>query len=265
MRSPHGAATGVAVAAALAALAGCASPNGADDRLQVYAASSLTEAFRDLAVAYEEAEPGIEGVALTFSGSQVLRLQIEQGARADVFASANPEHVEALAAAGLVDESRVFAANELVVITPLDDPAGIAHFEDLPRARRLVIGTDQVPVGAYTRYALRRADALHGPAFSDSVLARVVSEESNVRLTRAKVELGEADAAIVYRTDAQASERVRRVPIPPEANVRAEYHIGLLSEAPHPEAARSFVAFVLSDRGRTILSRYGFVVDAPRP
>lgn len=261
-RPPRAAALGPVVAVVV--LAGCAGEAVEERALHVYAASSLTEAFREMEAAYEAADPGVD-VALTLAGSQVLRLQIEQGARADVFASANPEHIDALVRAGLIDERRAFAANELVVVTPLGDPAGIERFEHLPKARRLVIGTPNVPVGIYAREALRRADALFGAGFADSVLARVVSEESNVRLIRAKVELGEADAAIVYGTDARASDRVRRVAIPAAANVRAEYHIGVGREASDPERARAFVAFVRSGDGRAILARHGFLVDAPGP
>ena len=91
-----------------------------------------------------------------------------------------------------------------------------------------------------------------------SVLARVASEESNVRLVRAKVELGEADAAVVYRTDTVATERVRVIDIPPDANVSADYSIGIVDDAPSPELAEQWLAFVLSEEGRRVLAGYGF-------
>jgi len=226
--------------------------------LSVFAASSLTEAFLELERGFEAANPGVD-VALTFAGSHVLRLQIEQGASADVFASADESHMTALVRAGSVSQEQVFAHNELVVITPRDNPAGLESFNDLPRASRVVIGAENVPVGIYTRECLRRASERIGPEFASKVREHVVSEESNVRLVRAKVELGEADAAIVYRTDAVASERVRLVSIPEELNARADYYIGQLGRTSRPELARRWIAYVRSEDGRSILSRRGFV------
>ena len=228
--------------------------------LAVYAASSLTEAFRELETVFEQAHPGTD-VAVTLAGSQVLRIQIEQGAPADVFASADPEHLHALVDAGLVREGRVFANNELAVIVPSDNPAGIESFEDLLRARRLVLGTPDVPVGRYAREALAGADSLVRPGFEAAVLSNVVSEESNVRLARAKVELGEADAAIVYLTDAAGSDRVRTVPIPDPMNVHAEYLIGVVERAGRSPLADAWIDLVLSAAGRAVLERHGFVVE----
>ncbi len=237
---------------------GCSS---AEERqhLAVFAASSLTEAFLDLEGRFEESNDGVD-VAVTFAGSQVLRLQIEQGAPAQVYASANRAHMAALVDAGLVQESQVFVHNELVVVVPRDNPAGIETFSDLPRAQRLVLGAENVPIGAYTRQLLRRAAARYGADFESTVRSRIASEESNVRLVRAKVELGEADAAIVFATDAASSTRVRTVPIPADLNIRADYEIGLVGPLAHPEVARRWIAFVRSDEGQRILASHGFVL-----
>jgi molybdate transport system substrate-binding protein len=189
----------------------------------------------------------------------VLRVQIEQGAPADVFASADPEHMRALVEAGIVAESRVFAHNELVVVVPPDNPADIETFLDLPRARRLVLGTRGVPVGRYARAVLSAVDSLLRPGFSDAVLEHLVSEESNVRLARSKVELGEADAAIVYRTDAAASDRVRTIAIPDEVNVRAEYVVGVVARDGASPVAEAWLSAVLSPEGQAIFERHGFV------
>ncbi|ACY16803.1 molybdate ABC transporter substrate-binding protein [Haliangium ochraceum] len=254
-------------ALALGLGSGCArdAEPDATPTLQVFAASSLTEAFDALARGFERAHPGTR-VALSFAGSQVLRLQIEQGARADVYASANGAHMDALRAAALLGASEVFAHNQLVVITPRDNPAGIERFADLARAERLVIGADTVPVGVYTRALFERAasDARPGlgPDFAAAVRAHVVSAESNVRLVRAKVELGEADAAIVYRTDALASERVRVVPVPAELAAPAGYHIGVLANAAHADAARAWLAYLGSHEGRATLRAHGFSAPA---
>lgn len=230
--------------------------------LSVFAASSLTESFQELERGFERSHPEID-VQISFAGSQVLRLQIEQGAAADVFASANEDHARALEEAGLLAPSRTFAHNELVVIVPRDDPAGIETFADLPRAERLVVGTDAVPVGAYARQLLQRAEHRLGPEFSAAVQSHVVSKETNVRLCRAKVELGEADAAIVYRTDAVASERVVAVPIPEDLGVRASYPIAAVNGSTHPAEATAFIDYVLSEEGRATLDRHGFTTDAP--
>ncbi|MSR20540.1 MAG: molybdate ABC transporter substrate-binding protein [Gemmatimonadetes bacterium] len=228
--------------------------------LSVYAASSLTDAFSELETTFEAAHPDID-VSVTYAGSQILRLQIEQGAPADVFASANPEHMEALVDSGLVAESRVFVQNELVIIVPLDNPAGIESLEDLPEASRLVIGTANVPVGRYTRDVLRLAAPSLGEGFEAIVLSRVASEESNVRLARAKVELGEADAAIVYRSDAGSSDRVRVIAIPSEFNVIADYPIGVLRRTTVPATAGAWVDLLMSPEGRAVLARHGFIVE----
>jgi molybdate transport system substrate-binding protein len=228
--------------------------------LAVLAASSLTEAFQDLERGFESDHPNVD-VKLTFAGSQVLRLQIEQGATVDVFASANESHMQSLVASGHIAAPRLFARNELVVIVPPSNPAGIDAFADLGKASRIVIGTDSVPVGIYTRQVLDRATGELGDEFVAGVRRHVVSEENNVRLVRAKVEMGEAEAAVVYRTDAASSDRVRVVSIPSALNVRASYPIGTGVRAPHRREAEEFVAFVISATGREMLRRRGFVTE----
>jgi molybdate transport system substrate-binding protein len=259
MRSPRWAISTAAAALATSTLiaAGC-SGGAPSSQLTVYAASSLTEAFGDMETLFERAHPGID-VAITFAGSQVLRIQIEEGAPADAFASANPEHMQALVDAGLVRSARVFAHNELVLIVPSDDPAGIETFDDLPDAERLVLGTAEVPVGRYARRVLAAADSLVRPGFEAAVMRHLVSEESNVRLARSKVELGEADAAIVYRTDAALSDAVRTIPIPKTLNVRADYLIGVVAGGASSDLADAWIATVLSPEGQAVLERYGFL------
>lgn len=252
----------LALLALLALASGC-EPRGAsasEVTLVVFAASSLTEAFQELERGFEREHPGVD-VRLTFAGSQVLRLQLEQGAAADVFASANPQHMQALIDGGHITDSQIFARNELVVIVPEDNPAGVTRFEELGGASRIVIGTERVPVGVYTRQVLARAKEALGEDFAATVRGHVVSEESNVRLVRAKVELGEADAAVVYRTDAASSRRVRVVPIPDALNARASYPIGALARSPRRAEAAQFIDYVLSPAGRAALARHGFVTE----
>jgi molybdate transport system substrate-binding protein len=238
-----------------------ASPSApaAPARLVVFAASSLTDVFNDLEQSFEAANAGVD-VALSYGGSQVLKLQISEGAPGDVFASADDAHMRALVGAGLAQPSQTFAHNELVIVVPTDNPAHIAKLEDLARAQHLVIGAASVPVGSYTRELFARASAAYGASFEKDVLSHVVSEESNVRLVRAKVELGEADAAVVYRTDAAASTKVAQVALPPELNVRASYPIAVLTKAAQPELARRWVSHVLSPVGKAALESRGFLV-----
>jgi molybdate transport system substrate-binding protein len=229
--------------------------------LNVYAASSLTEAFGELEAAFESAHPEVD-VAVTFAGSQVLRLQIEQGAPADVFASANVEHMQALVDSGLIEESVGFARNDLVIIVPPDNPARIEEIGDLAHAERLVLGTANVPAGRYAREVLRRAAPSHEEGFEAIVMSRVVSEESNVRLARSKVELGEADASIVYRTDARSSDRVLVIEIPRDLNLIADYPIGIVESTGMRAAAEAWMELVSSPEGRAVLERHGFILPS---
>jgi molybdate transport system substrate-binding protein len=230
--------------------------------LTVFAASSLIDAFSEIKRAFESANPDLQ-VTVSNAGSQVLRVQIEHGAPADVYASANAWHTSSLRESGVLSEVSVFARNALVLVVPTDNPADLRSLSDLPRAQRLVVGNPDVPIGAYTRRLLDRASQHFGPAFGRSVSERVVSLENNVRLVLAKVELGEADAAIVYRTDAASSDKVLTIELPEDLNVLAEYHHGVVTRSERRSAARRWNAFVLSPAGQAILVRHGFVAVAP--
>jgi molybdate transport system substrate-binding protein len=182
-----------------------------------------------------------------------------------VFASANVEHMQALVDSGLVRESAVFAHNDLVIIVPPDNPAGIEEVGDLAHAERLVLGSANVPVGRYAREVLRLAAPSHEEGFEAIVMSRVVSEESNVRLARSKVELGEADASIVYRTDAGSSDRVRVVEISRDLNPIADYPIGIVASTGMRPAAEAFLELVGSPEGRAVLERHGFILPSGAP
>jgi molybdate transport system substrate-binding protein len=241
---------------------GC-QPAQADNKpreLLVFAATSLRESFGALAGAFEKEHPGWK-VTLNLAGSQELRAQIEQGAPADVFASADLKHMAALEAAKLALPSRIFASNEPVVVAPIG--TALQKFTDLPRAQRIVVGTPEVPIGAYTLQVLDKAAVRLGDEFKTDVLAHVVSHELNVRQVLAKVTLGEADAGVVYRTDALAAkDQVRLLPIPPELNVMAEYPIAVIQASRHIKEAQAFVALVASARGAQELNAAGFRAPA---
>jgi len=222
----------------------------------IYAASSLTEVFAELSEDFEHSHPNVD-VQLTFAGSQVLRLQIEQGATVDLFASANTDHIQALVDAQLIATSQVFTENEIVVIVPSQNPNNIVDFDDLSTASRIVIGTKNSPIGAYTHAVLESARNQFGDPFVAHIRAHIVSEESNTRLVRTKIALGEADAAFVYKTDAIA-DGLRSIPIPESINVRAQYPIGTIANASHPVEAAAFVDFISSQQGRRVLQQHGF-------
>ena len=238
-------------------------PEAGPTTLTVFAAASLADAFEDLAVDFEATNPGLD-VILNFGASQALRTQIEEGAQADVFASANREEMKALVDAGLVEESGtpIFARNLLVVVLPADNPAGVKDLHDLARPGiRLIVADPAVPAGTYTRRLLDSlaGDREWGVSFRDALLANVVSEEESVRAVLAKVALGEADAGFVYASDAVSQPALVRLDLPAEHNPVAEYPLAALRASPHAGAASDFIGFVLSASGQQILERHGFI------
>lgn len=236
-----------------------ASRTPAPERLTVYAAQSLAESFTAIARAFEAEHPGVR-VELNLGGSSALATQIEEGAPADVFASADAPQMQRVVVRGLASEPRVFARNSLVVAVPADNPAGIEEVRDLAQAGvQLVLAADDVPIGRYARQVLAGVAQQAGdPEFERRVLANTISRESNVRAALAKVEIGEVDASIVYRTDVATTRAVRVVEIDPTVNVRAEYPIAALRDARNPERARDFVEYVVGPQGRRILHDAGF-------
>ena len=230
--------------------------------LVVFAAASLREAFGSLGSAFQAAHPGTT-VTFHFAGSQELRTQIEHGAKADMFASADQRHMQALRDAHSVEAARIFAQNEPVVAVSQEGSAKISAFSDLPKAARIVIGAPEVPIGRYTLQILDRAEKKLGVSFRSAVEARVVSRELNVRQVLAKVSLGEAEAGIVYRSDVPSARgAVSLVAIPRELNVIAEYPIAPVVACAEPELAREFIALVLSPDGQSALKKAGFSVNA---
>ena len=236
--------------------------------LNVYAAASLTDGFRELGQMLERAHPGL-AVRFNFAGSQQLALQIAQGAPADVFASADQRWMSHVGAQGLLATAPViFARNRLVVVVPRGNPARITGLEDLARRGiKLVIAAAAVPAGRYSREALTKlAQATGYPeGYERRVLANVVSEEETVKSVVVKVQLGEADAGVVYRSDVTPSvaRDVRVFEIPDPYNPVASYPIAVLKGAAQAEAAREFVMLATSARGQAVLQRHGLLPPAP--
>lgn len=228
--------------------------------LTVFAAASLTDAFTEIGANFDAANAGVT-TTFNFAGSQALRTQIQEGAPADVFASANNKEMTALIETSFItaESSQVFLSNQLVVILPANNPAGIDSLEDLASAgNKIVFAAEEVPVGKYTREALDKMNASFGSDFKDKVLANVVSNEDNVKQVVAKIQLGEADAGIVYTSDAVAAPELQRIEIPADLNVIAKYPIAPLVESANADLAQAFVYYVLSDEGQAILQKWGF-------
>ena len=239
----------------------------AQSTLTVYAAASLTDAFRDLGRTLEAAHPGLI-VQFNFAGSQQLALQIEQGAPADVFASADQRWMSYASEKRLVEgESAIFARNRLVAIVPRTNPARIGGLADLARkGTKIVVAAEAVPAGKYSREALENLSAAPGfpPEYARRVLANVVSQEENVKAVVAKVQLGEADAGLVYRSDVTpaVSRYVRVFEIDDPYNVVASYPIAVLKGAKNAAAAKWFVDLVSSAAGQQVLQRHGLLPAA---
>ena len=251
-------------AAPPAAVAPTAAPKPAQVELTVFAAASLTESFGELAKQFEAAHPGVK-VLLNFAGSQQLSAQLVQGAPADVFASANTKEMLTAINGGVVvsDTQKTFARNRLTVIFPKDNPAKIATLADLAKpGLKLVVADKAVPVGQYTLDMLGKMskDPAYGADFQAQVLKNAVSYEADVKGVVSKVSLGEADAGVVYTTDASsAADKLGSLTIPDQFNQIATYPVAALAKAPQPELAQQFIALVLSDAGQQLLKGYGFI------
>lgn len=246
------------VLGALLAL-GPASGSARAENVTVFAAASLTDAFTELGRLFD-ARTGHK-TTFQFAGSQVLRTQLEQGARADVYASASAAQYAPLVAPNLAEPGRTFARNRLVIVAPKGS-AKVRTLRDLASGGvKIVFAAPNVPVGSYTRQVLDALgkDRAYGPDFPRRVLANAVSEETNVRQVALKVQLGEADAAFVYTTDVTPTLRplVRQIGVPTRFNPPIEYPIGATRGASN--AGRQFVAFVLSPEGQRVLRKWGFL------
>jgi molybdate transport system substrate-binding protein len=256
---------GLRLVAALVGLVGAAAPAPRDAHapLTVFAAASLTDAFRELGRRLEQERPGLT-VTFNFAGSQQLAVQLEQGAAADVFATADQRWMSYAQEHGLVaGDPQVFTRNRLVVIVPKTNPARIAGLADLARrGTKIVLAVEAVPAGKYSREALHNLASASGfPANYDTrVLANVVSQEDNVKAVVSKVQLGEADAGIAYRSDITpaVSRYVRAFDIPDQYNVVASYPIALVKAAKNQEAAEAFISLVVGEEGQRVLRQNGF-------
>ena len=230
----------------------CGNPRGGAQPVVVFAAASLMEAFSGLEQAYEP-RVSDRDVRLSFAGSHVLRMQVEQGAQVDLLATADLRHLDSLQTRGLVSPPVPFAVNRLAVVVNEEGLEHIQNLEDLLVLDRIVLGSAEVPVGQYARQML----SLCGDELASGVMGRVVSFEDSARLVRAKVELGEAQAAVIYQSDLVGSRGIREIRIPEHCRVSPVYGISLAQTA-KTEAAEDFLALLRSDVGLEILRGHGF-------
>ncbi|HJT37519.1 MAG TPA: molybdate ABC transporter substrate-binding protein [Actinomycetota bacterium] len=244
------------LASSLLAAPACSSAAAGTRQITVGAAASLTNVFQEIGAAFERAHPG-DRLRFTFSSSDGLATQIQEGAPIDVFASAAPKWLDAVSKEPGVLARATFARNGLILIAPRANPARIVRFADLARAGvRLVLAAPGVPAGDYARQALAKSGL-------DAALKNVVSDEQDVEGVVGKVMSGDADAGIVYATDVTpaVSRSVLTFDLPANDNVVAEYQIGVVSGTSSPALARAFMAYVLGP-GEQLLERAGFGAPA---
>jgi molybdate transport system substrate-binding protein len=222
--------------------------SGTSTELRVFAAASLTAAFTKLGGEFTGAHPGVK-VTFNFAGSQALATQIQQGAPADVFASADTTNMDKVK--NLVGTPQVFASNLLEIVVAKGNPKSVNGLADLARRDlKVVLEAPTVPAGKYARQAL---DAQH-------VTVHPVSLEDNVKAVVTKVALGEADAGIVYVTDVKAGgDTVEGVAIPKDQNIPATYPIAVVKASKHPQDAQAFMDLVRSAQGQQVLGSFGFL------
>jgi molybdate transport system substrate-binding protein len=257
-------ALGAGLAAVSLLIAGCGSSsstnsagptNSVDAKLSgaviVFAAASLNGAFDKLGSQFEQAHPGVT-FKFNYAGSSSLATSLTQGARADLFASANTTNMQTVQNADLLAASPTnFAHNKLEIAVIKGNPMHITSVSDLTNSDvKVVVCQRDVPCGAYSAEVFKKA----------GVTVKPVSEETSVTGVVTKVSLGEADAGIVYTTDVKAAaDKVTGVPIPDDQNVTADYPIAPLKDAPNSAAGKAFESYVLSPEGQQVLTSYGFL------
>jgi molybdate transport system substrate-binding protein len=222
--------------------------SGSSNELKVFAAASLTAAFTELGRQYAAANGG-DKVTFNFAGSQALATQIQQGAPADVFASADLANMDKVK--DLVGTPQSFASNLLAIVVEKGNPKGVKTLEDLASPDlKVVLAAEQVPAGKYAKQILDKAGVSVSP----------VSQEDNVKAVVTKLSLGEADAGIVYVTDVTAGgDKVEGVDIPDDQNVTATYPIATVKATKDQAGAEAFMDLVLSAEGQQVLKKYGFL------
>jgi len=229
--------------------------------LTILAASSLIDAFGELGKTFEKQNEGVE-VKQSFESSSTLLTQIQQGAPADVFASAAQEEMDTAVKDGLVaGKPEVFVKNREIIMVPNDNPADITEFRDVADPGvKLALAQKDVPAADYAIEILGKANAQYESDFKKDVLSNVVSREADVRASVNRVVVGDADATFGYKSDytIDIRDRVKVISIPPDLNIIATYPIAALKDAEDPELAKKWVELVTSKEGQRVLTKWNF-------
>lgn len=230
--------------------------------LQILAAASLKGALDQAQVAFEAAYPGTK-LTISTDSSAALETQIEQGAPADVFLSADSSNPKKLVDAGLAAGAAVtFAKNKLTIIVPTDNPAGIAVPADLAKPNvKLIAAGDEVPISRYAKLLIDNlaAKSPNPDAFKAVVATNTATKVENVTAIVAQIELGQGDAGIVYVTDAAASSKVKTIDVPADVNVPATYAGVVVKASANVAAAQAFLSWFAGPDGQAILATLGFL------
>ena len=221
----------------------------ASGTVTVFAAASLTESFTSLGRQFEAAHPGTT-VKFNFGASSSLAENINQGAPADVFASASPKNMQQVVDADGASDSKTFARNVMQIAVPPDNPAGVREVTDLARSNvKVALCQPQVPCGAVAQQVFENVN----------ITVKPVTQGADVKAVLTTVQLGEVDAGMVYRTDVRAAgTKVKGIEIPADQNASTSYPIAALTEAPNPAGGAAFVDYVLSPDGEKVLEQAGF-------
>ncbi len=237
---------------------------GAEGELIVYTAASLTGVSHDLGSAFESMYPGTK-ITFNLAGTQTIKNQIQMGAYADVFMSASTRYTNELMGGGYLvnDTVRKFTSNYIVIIVPSGNPGNIQSYTDLARPGvKIAMGTGEVPVGINTRIVLDKLSASPDTpdGWKDAVFQNVVTYENAEPGIVTKVSLGEVDAGFVYESSFSAAKTgtLELIPIPGEYNALQIYTLGILTDSRNKKTGETFIEFILSDEGQTILKEYGF-------
>lgn len=244
-----GSGSGTGSAAGAAGASASSSAPAVSGSITVFAAASLTGAFQTLGTSFEQAHPGTT-VTFNFGASSTLATQINQGAPADVFASASPTNMETVTDAGNADTPTDFASNSGEIAVPAANPGGVTSLADLAQPGVTVaVCQPQVPCGALATQVFQKA----------GITVKPVTQEADVKSTLAKVSSGAVDAGIVYVTDVKAAgSAVKGIEIPAAQNATTQYPIATLTGSQDADLAKAFVAYVLSPAGRAVLTDAGF-------
>lgn len=245
---------GIISALTIVSILGCNKSNKSE--VKVFAAASLKESLTHIIDKYKEKTK--DNILLSFGGSNKLRMQIEEGADADIFLSANEDQYIKLKESGFIESGEALLKNSLVIITPKENKASITSIEDMiNRPCKIVLADKEVPIGKYSLKMLDKLTKKYGKDSKEKVLGKVVSYENDVRKVLTKIELNEGDVGIVYKSDIISNKAdVNIIEIPREFNVEATYWIGKIKSSKNKSGRDNFYDYII--KNKDIFIDYGY-------